>query len=190
MGQRLQPGPELARGPPHPLGHGPHLAVLLGHEHDDAIGLAEAVGAQHHAGVSEQAHRSPASPRGAAGAGGAGPAGGGCHVAGPARALAGPLLRLVDGPVLRLLGRADAGGGHGPVRVLAVEEVAAADEADQGHDGDHRGEGAVDRRWRPRSMKADHHDDADAPRANRVNLICPSLTDSRRRSGAPGAGTR
>ena len=60
VGQGLQPGPELARGPPHPLGHGPDLAVPLGHEHDDAIRLAQPVGAQHHPDVPEEAHR-PAS---------------------------------------------------------------------------------------------------------------------------------
>ena len=32
VGQGLQPGPELALGPSHSLGHGPDLAVLLGHE--------------------------------------------------------------------------------------------------------------------------------------------------------------
>ena len=61
VGERLEPGPELARGPPHALGHRPHLAVPLGQEHDDAVGLAQPVGAQHHPGVAEQAHPAPPS---------------------------------------------------------------------------------------------------------------------------------
>ena len=56
VAQRLEPGAELRRGLAHALGHRPHLAVVLGQEDDDPVGLAQAVGAQHHALVAEQAH--------------------------------------------------------------------------------------------------------------------------------------
>ena len=56
MGQRLQAGPELRRGAAHALGDRPDLAVALGEEHHDAVGLAQAVGAQDDAPVAEEAH--------------------------------------------------------------------------------------------------------------------------------------
>ena len=58
VAHRLEPGAELRHRLAHPLGHGPHLAVLGGQQHDDAVGLAELVGAQHHAGVAVQVRRS------------------------------------------------------------------------------------------------------------------------------------
>jgi hypothetical protein len=39
MAQGLEAGAELRRRPTHPLGYGTHLAVLLGHQRDDAVGL-------------------------------------------------------------------------------------------------------------------------------------------------------
>ena len=56
VGQGLEPGAELRRGLAHTLGHGAHLAVALGEEDDDAVGLAQAVGAQDDALVAEEAH--------------------------------------------------------------------------------------------------------------------------------------
>ena len=56
VGQRLEAGAELRGGLAHALGHGAHLAVALGQEDDDAVGLAQAVGAQDDALVAEQAH--------------------------------------------------------------------------------------------------------------------------------------
>ena len=56
MGQRLEAGAELRGGLAHALGHGAHLAVALGQEDDDAVGLAQAVGAQDDALVAEEAH--------------------------------------------------------------------------------------------------------------------------------------
>ena len=53
---RLEAAAEAALGLAHALGHGPHLAVLGRHQHHDAVGLAEPVGAQHHAGVAVEAH--------------------------------------------------------------------------------------------------------------------------------------
>ena len=60
VAERLEAGPELAPRAPHPLGHRPHLAVVLGEQDDDPVGLAQAVGAQHHPPVAKQAHRPPA----------------------------------------------------------------------------------------------------------------------------------
>src|SRR5699024_3926488 len=45
-GERLEPGPEAAAGAAHPLGDGADLAVTAGEQRDDAIGLAQGVGAQ------------------------------------------------------------------------------------------------------------------------------------------------
>ena len=99
-------------------------------KHDDAVGFAEAVGAEHHAGVPEEAH--PSHRRSSAAAPALGPAA-------PARSI-GPGPGPPDG-------RPGAGSsGHGPVRVLAVQEVAPADEDHQGHDGDQRGQGVMERR--------------------------------------------
>ncbi len=42
----IQPGPEAAAGAADPLGDGADLAVVLGQQRDDPVGLAELVGAQ------------------------------------------------------------------------------------------------------------------------------------------------
>ena len=47
MAHRLEPGSELRLGLADPLGHRSDLAVVLGHDHDDPVGLAQLVGAQH-----------------------------------------------------------------------------------------------------------------------------------------------
>ena len=57
VGGRLEPGAEAALGLAHALGHRPHLAVVAGEHADDAVGLAELVGAEHDALVPVQAHR-------------------------------------------------------------------------------------------------------------------------------------
>ncbi len=61
MAHRFEPGAELRHRLAHALGHRPHLAVVLGQQHHDAVGLAELVRAQHDAGVAVQArgHREP-----------------------------------------------------------------------------------------------------------------------------------
>ncbi len=56
LGQRLQAAAELGGGLADALGHGAYLAVALGQEDDDLVGLAEAVGAQDDALVAEEAH--------------------------------------------------------------------------------------------------------------------------------------
>ena len=56
--ERLEPAAEAALGLAHPLGHGPHLAVAGGRQDDDAVGLAQLLGAQHHALVAVQGHGS------------------------------------------------------------------------------------------------------------------------------------
>ena len=43
----LQPGAEAAAGAADALGHRPDLAVVLGQQRDDAVRLAQFVGAQH-----------------------------------------------------------------------------------------------------------------------------------------------
>ena len=55
--ERLKPGPELAAGAPHPLGHRTHQTVLTGEQRDDPVGLAEFVLAQHDRSVPVQPHR-------------------------------------------------------------------------------------------------------------------------------------
>ena len=60
VAERLEAGAELRRRAPHPLGHGPHLAVLLGHQGDDPVRLTEADGAQHHTPVAKEGHRGSA----------------------------------------------------------------------------------------------------------------------------------
>ena len=55
----FEAGAELALGLANALGNRADLAVALGEQHDDAIGLTELVGAQHHAGIAvEVAHGS------------------------------------------------------------------------------------------------------------------------------------
>ena len=56
VGERLEAGAELRGGLAHALGHGAHLAVALGQEDDDAVGLAQSVGAQDDALVAKEAH--------------------------------------------------------------------------------------------------------------------------------------
>ena len=70
MGERLQAAAELRGGLAHALGHGPHLAVALGQEDDDPVGLAEAVGAQDDTAVTEEAHVAGAGPLAWAGSSG------------------------------------------------------------------------------------------------------------------------
>ena len=65
VAHRLEAAAEPALGLAHALGHGPHLAVAGGEQHDDAVGLAQLVGAQHDARVAVE-HRSTASRRRAA----------------------------------------------------------------------------------------------------------------------------
>ena len=48
VGRGLEPGAELGRGLADPLGDGPDLAVALGHERHDPVGLAELDRAEHH----------------------------------------------------------------------------------------------------------------------------------------------
>ena len=55
VGAGLQPGPELRAGAAHPLAT-TDLARLPGHQHHDAVGFAELVGAQHHRRVAVEAH--------------------------------------------------------------------------------------------------------------------------------------
>ena len=57
VGGRLEPGAEAALGLADALGDRPHLAVVRGEDADDAVGLAELVGAEHDALVPVQAHR-------------------------------------------------------------------------------------------------------------------------------------
>src|SRR3954466_12052028 len=47
MGERLQPGAELRRGPADPLGHGSDLASPAAEHRDDPVGFTQLVGAQH-----------------------------------------------------------------------------------------------------------------------------------------------
>ena len=51
MAHRLEPRPELGTGLAHTLRHRPHLPAATGEEHDDPIGLAQLVRAQHDAFV-------------------------------------------------------------------------------------------------------------------------------------------
>ena len=146
MGERLEPRAELRRGLAHALGDGPHLAVALGQEDDDAVGLAQAIAAQDDALVAKEAHV-PAVP----GAGGAEvPAGGACVLpeGGVERAVAlTPARRLRGGPpcvgghvgcpVVRLLRGARALLDGGVVGTPAVEEVARADERRHRHQHEH-----------------------------------------------------
>ena len=54
--ERLQPGPELAAGAAHALGHRADQPVLAGEQGDDPVGLAELVLAQHHRSIPVQPH--------------------------------------------------------------------------------------------------------------------------------------
>ena len=56
LGQRLEPAAELGGCLADALGDRPDLAVALGEEDDDLVGLAQAVGAQDDAVVAEEAH--------------------------------------------------------------------------------------------------------------------------------------
>src|SRR6185312_2959713 len=56
VGERLEPCAELRGGLADALGDRPDLAVPLGQEHDDAVGLTQAIAAQDHALVAEEAH--------------------------------------------------------------------------------------------------------------------------------------
>jgi hypothetical protein len=63
VGERLQPGAELAAGAADPLGDRAHQPVIAGEQGDDAVGFAELVLAQHNRPVPVQPHRSSLSPR-------------------------------------------------------------------------------------------------------------------------------
>lgn len=54
--ERLQPGPELASGAPHALGHCAHQTVIAGEQCDDPVGLTELVLTQHHRSIPVQPH--------------------------------------------------------------------------------------------------------------------------------------
>ena len=56
MGERLEARAELRRGAPYPLGHRSHPAVLARQQGEDAIGLAQLVGAQDDRLVAVQGH--------------------------------------------------------------------------------------------------------------------------------------
>ena len=56
MSERLQPAPELALGPPHPLGNGAKLAPVRAEQHNDPVGLAERVPAQHNPLIAPESH--------------------------------------------------------------------------------------------------------------------------------------
>ncbi len=62
--ERLQPGPELAAGAAHALGHGTDQTVLAGEQGHDPVGLAELVLAQHHRPISVQPHQHSLPSRG------------------------------------------------------------------------------------------------------------------------------
>ena len=61
--ERLQPGPELAAGAPHTLGHRADQSMVAGEQGDDPVGLAELVLAQHHRPVPVQPHRNSLPPQ-------------------------------------------------------------------------------------------------------------------------------
>ena len=123
VGERLEPAAELRRGLAHALGHRAHLAVALGQEHDDAVGLAQAVGAQDDALVAEEAHGGRAcgavvraGRRAGRRRGGRGRAGSSARRAGRLRRGPACVGGQVGRPVVRLLGRAVALAGRGVVR--------------------------------------------------------------------------
>ena len=62
MGERLQPGAELAAGSAHTLGDRADQAVVAGQQRDDAIGLTELVLAQHNRPIPIQPHPMSLSP--------------------------------------------------------------------------------------------------------------------------------
>ena len=57
MAGRLEPAAEAALGLADALGHRSHLAVALGQQHDDPVGLTQLDGAQHHPLVAVEGHR-------------------------------------------------------------------------------------------------------------------------------------
>ena len=59
---RLEPAAEAALGLAHALGDRPHLAVPAGEEHDDAVGLAQLVGAEDDAAVVVERHAAAGTP--------------------------------------------------------------------------------------------------------------------------------
>ena len=62
--ERLEPGSELRRRASHALRDGAHLAVAPGEQRDDAVGLAQLVGAQHDGFISVDGHTSILPPAG------------------------------------------------------------------------------------------------------------------------------
>ena len=56
VAERLEAGPELRSGAADALGHGPDLAVVLGHQGHDPVRLAQPDGAQDHPPVAELGH--------------------------------------------------------------------------------------------------------------------------------------
>ena len=63
MGERFQPGPELAAGTAHALGDRADKAVVAGQQGDDAVGLAELVLAHHDRPIPIQPHPPSLSPQ-------------------------------------------------------------------------------------------------------------------------------
>ena len=57
VAERLEPGADARRGPADPLGDGADAAVVAGEQRDDAVGLAQLLGAQDDALVAVEAHR-------------------------------------------------------------------------------------------------------------------------------------
>ena len=57
VARRLEPGPEAARRLADPLGDRPHLAVALGEDRDDSVGLTQLDRAQNHALIAVQGSR-------------------------------------------------------------------------------------------------------------------------------------
>jgi hypothetical protein len=60
VAHRLESRTELRHRLAHALGDGADLAVVFGHQHDDPIGFAEPIGAQHHrvVAIDRRAHQS------------------------------------------------------------------------------------------------------------------------------------
>ena len=62
MGERLEPRAEPRGGPAHALGDRAHPPVLAGQQRDDAVGLAQLVGAQHDRLVAVERHLRHSAP--------------------------------------------------------------------------------------------------------------------------------
>src|SRR5690606_31970000 len=62
VGERLEPRAEARGGPADALGHAPDLPGALGEDRDDAVGLPQLLGAQHHALIPVEAHQAIVRP--------------------------------------------------------------------------------------------------------------------------------